>query len=130
MIQLDFKKPIAKTGAVKATTHKDGKIGFSSGAAKYMDLDNNRIYMIGTNSQDTSDECFYFVRTERDTEDTFKIGKAGSYFYLRMAHLLEEQGINYEENKIIYDISQMKSDSDMEETVIFKLKPRVPISRK
>lgn len=108
MINFKYQKPEGRTGAVKATVHKDGKLGFSSSASKVMGLDKNRRFKIATNADEESDTNLYFlVVEEEDREGVFTIAKAGSYYYVRVKHILQQMNIEYEKEKVIYDIRKV-----------------------
>lgn len=125
MIDFDDFSPIDDVGVVKASVHQNGKVGFSDGARKLMDLENNRHYKISRNAADPNDTNLYMVPTAEDDSKAFKISKAGQYFYLRMKHILEKLKIDYKANRVIFDIKEEQNDG----IKYYKLEMR-PLRRK
>src|SRR5690606_28379280 len=95
MLDLDFFDSSSKYGVIKATVHKTGKLGFSSGASKFMNLEEISFVNIGLNKADTDDDCLYLVKVSQETDKSFKIIKAGDYFYVFIKNTLRELGIDY-----------------------------------
>ena len=125
MINFDFKSPQDSIGVVKATVQKSGKLGFSSGAAKRLDLENHRYFQVAMNANDPEDKCLYLIPSQEGVQNVFKASKAGAYYYLRIKHILDDAGIDYRDKRIIYDIVKM----DQEGSTFYKLTRRKPMSR-
>src|SRR5260221_6589348 len=98
--------PIDDIGVAKATAHQNGKIGFSMGANKLMDLDNQRHYKVSKNGDDPNDQNLYMVAAPEDDPKAFKVSKAGKYYYLRLRHVLDKFKLNYKDYSIIFDIKE------------------------
>lgn len=126
MIKFDFKSPQDTTGVIKATVHKSGKLGFSSGAMKKLKLDENRYFRIATNAADPEDENIYLVEANEGEDDVFKANKAGKYYYIRIKHILDELDIDYKDDRVIYDIKREETEDG---TTYYKLTRRKPIRR-
>lgn len=127
MIKFNFHKPDISIRRVKATVQKDGKLGFSSGAAKAMELESKRYYRIATNADDVDDDNLYMVEASKDSEDVFRVAKAGAYFYVRVKQLMEQLKVNYQKERVMYDITQVVDNDNIVE--YFKLERREPIRR-
>ncbi|MBU2061072.1 MAG: hypothetical protein KKH44_04380 [Bacteroidetes bacterium] len=106
---------------VKCAIHKTGKLGFSSSAIEKLNLTTEKGVMIAINEEDDSDENLYILINESVNKDTFKISKAGEYFYLNTKALFDSLSIDYRENRIIYDILDFENDG----TKMYKLIKRV-----
>jgi len=117
MLDLEFFDSSSKYGVIKATVHKTGKLGFSSGASKYMDLPSMKFANIGLNKANEEDQCLYLVKTNEETDKTFRIVKAGEYYYVFIKNILRELGIDYKNESIIYDIEEI----EYRENKIYKL---------
>ncbi|MEP3386577.1 MAG: hypothetical protein ABJO02_00230 [Reichenbachiella sp.] len=104
MLKLEFKSPQSATGVVKATVHKSGKLGFSSGAAKVLGLSTDSRFKVAVNTADEEDKNLYLVESEGDDKELFKVSKAGQYYFIRIKHILDEMGVDYRDGRIIYDI--------------------------
>ena len=106
---------------VKCAIHKTGKLGFSSNAIDKLSLSTDKTISIAINEEDKEDENFYMVVNESQQESSFKLSKAGNYFYVNTKALFDSLGIDYRNEKIIYDIV----DFEYEGTNMYKLIKRV-----
>jgi len=120
MIELDFFESSSKYGVVKATVHKTGKLGFSSGANKFMELDKIKYFNIGTNKNDKEDNNLYLVPIEKETDKSFKVVKAGDYYYITIKNILRDLKIDYKNETVIFDIDEL----EMKDNKIYKLNKR------
>lgn len=112
--------PSALDKHVKATIHKTGKLGFSNGAAKKLQLADNKSICVGTSLENPNDRCLYLIVHENKTEEGFKIAKSGMYYYLNTKFLFDSIGIDYKKEIVTYDITQETTEFEK----VFKLKPR------
>ncbi|HET8886571.1 MAG TPA: hypothetical protein VFM70_09505 [Salinimicrobium sp.] len=120
MIELDFFDSSSKYGVIKATVHKTGKLGFSSGADKFMNLDKHSFFFIGTNKAEETDDSLYLVPIDDENDKSFKLVKAGEYYYIYIKNILRELKIDYKNESVIYDIEEMEQEGK----TIFKLSRR------
>jgi len=127
MIKFDIKSPQDKVGVVKASVHKNGKLGFSAGAAKLLDLDKDKRFYVATNAEDSEDKNLYLLEAKEIDEKSFKVNKAGQYYYMRIRHILDEMGVDYRQGGIIYDIVTVQQ---LDEEKYYKLIKRKATSRK
>ncbi|NLP56600.1 hypothetical protein [Lutibacter sp. B1] len=111
MISLDFFDSSSKFGVVKATVHKTGKLGFSSGASKFMNIENINFFNIGLNKEE-EDKSLYLVPVEIETEKSFKVVKAGDYYYVFIKNIMRELKIDYKNETVIYDIEEMEYENN------------------
>lgn len=117
---LDFFESSSKYGVVKATVHKTGKLGFSSGANKFMKLAEIDYFNIGTNKKDPEDQSIYLVPIQEETDRSFKVVKAGDYYYVTIKNVLRDLKIDYKNETVIFDIDE----EDVNDITIFKLTRR------
>jgi hypothetical protein len=111
MVKFDFKVPAESYGSLKATVHKDGKLGFSSGAENLLNLSKDESYfLVATNAEDSTDKSLYFLPAKKGDVNVFKASKAGNYYYMRIKHILDEMGIDYETSRVIYDIKKKEME--------------------
>lgn len=120
MIQFSYVDPKASKGVVKATTHKSGKLGFSSAAANMMNLTVETYFRVAFNAADLEDENLYLVLTDAQDDLAFKANKAGEYYYLSIKHVLDERDIDYKNDKVIYNIKLQEQQGIR----YYELKPR------
>jgi hypothetical protein len=116
-MELEFWKPTASTSTVKLTVHKNGNMGFSSGAVDKMQINEKKYVKIGTNRADKRDNNLYLVLTAEKDDNALKVNKAGNYFYLNTTVFFNELNIEYKKKKLIYDIVEL----EVEDKIIYKL---------
>lgn len=123
MLDLSFIKPKEIDGAVKLTVHKTGKLGFSKGAIDLLSIGVNKYCKFATNNADTNDVSVYMIVDPIGDEYSFKISKAGEYYYIKAKSFLNEMNIDFEDETktIIFDIQQMDYNGEK----IYKLKKRI-----
>ena len=123
MIELKFFKPKDIEGSVKITVHKSGKLGFSKGAINLLKLNINKHCKFATNKvYENKDEIYLLVNNSED-EFSFKISKAGEYYYIKAKSFLSDLNIDYsdETQTIIFDIKEI----DYQDQKIYKLNKRI-----
>ncbi len=121
MIDLEFFDSVGSTGILKATVHKTGKLGFNSGASKFMKLDTVKFFSIGINKANEEDKNLYLVPITEPTEKSFKLIKAGDYYYLYIKNILRELKIEYKNETVIFEIEQVEQNDRM----FYKLERRI-----
>lgn len=102
-----FENPDNNYGTIKASVHKTGKLGFSSGAEKFMNLREDLYTKIGFDKE--NDNKLYLIIQE-NSDNAFKIAKAGEYFYINLKHVFDSKNIDYKSKSIIYDIKKETED--------------------
>ena len=112
MLELDLFDSSSKYGVIKASVHKTGKLGFSSGASKLMDLETVKYFNIGLNKADEEDKSLYLVPIEEETDKSFKVVKAGEYYYVFIKNVLRELKIDYKNESVIYDIDEISDEKN------------------
>jgi hypothetical protein len=78
-----------------------------------MDLKPGKGAAVGINEEDVSDNSLYIIIYDEQKEGTFKVAKAGDYYYLNLRSLFDTLKINYKAESIIYDISPERIDKQM-----------------
>ena len=102
---------------VKCAIHKTGKLGFSSSAIEKLNLTTEKGVMIAVNDDDEQDENLYLLINDDLNDDTFRISKAGEYYYINTKALFDSLGVDYRNKRIIYDIVDFENDG----TKMYKL---------
>lgn len=110
-------KPPDSSGVLKVTIHASGKLGFSIGAIKLMNIDSNSFMQIAVNSEDETDQNLYAFITKEQDENSLKINKAGNYYYVNTKALFDKLEIDYRKKKIMFDIVEI----DYEGEKVYKL---------
>ena len=116
-MKIKYFSPVDTEKNIKCTVHITGKLGFSSNAIKQLGIDNSKYVKLGINEEDNNDKILYMVVQNEKDSDSFKINKAGQYYYLNTKHLFDEMDIEYKRFKIIYDIH----DVNIGDSKIYKL---------
>lgn len=115
-----FFKPTITTGNIKCTIHKNGKLGFSRQAIYKLKISDNNYAKIGINAENKSEKNLYLIIQGHKDEETFKINKAGDYYYINTKYLFDELHIDYSRKKIIFDIQEIKTNGN----TIYRLNKR------
>lgn len=117
---VSFEDPNKVGGSIKATIHKTGKLGFSSGAEDFMEINEESYFKIGFNNNDSTDDNLYVVKSTTES-GAFKVSKAGMYYYINLKNVFDKRGIDYRNKSYIYDIKKENSD-DTEFFILTKRK--------
>jgi len=88
---------------LKLTFHKSGKLGFSKLCNATLSLQKNKYAKFGKNEIGE----MYLYLTNDNEEDTFKIARAGEYYYINIKRNLEDFGIN-ETDSLTFDIGNFE----------------------
>lgn len=124
-MKIKFFNPKNLDRNLKATVHKSGKLGFTVDAANKMDLKPDKSAAVGVNEEDKSDKSLYIIIYDDIQESTFKVAKAGDYYYLNLKNLFDTMKINYKNQSVVYDISE----ETIEGLQGYKLSPRENIKK-
>ncbi len=117
-MQLKIIKPKEPNAIAKITVHKTGKLGFSKGAMKILNLEQNKFSKFGYDEE----ENFFIIMCEDSDDETFNVAKAGDYYYITAKSLLEDLEIDYKsDDTTIFDIRKTEKEN------IYKLNKRVII---
>lgn len=116
-MKLEIIKPPDSAGLMKATIHVTGKLGFSIGAIKAMNIGDNNYIQIAQNSEDKEDNNLYIFVTKKQSEKTMKINKAGNYYYVNTKALFDSLEIDYRKKKVMFDIIEIEYEGER----VFKL---------
>jgi len=116
-VELEFFRASQDFGTVKATVHKSGKLGFSTGAAQKLELAQGVSFLVARDKSDPDSKALYLKMSSVDTEDAYKVAKAGKYFYLRIKNILDTMGFDYATASVIFNIQEVSVGGD----VLYKL---------
>lgn len=96
---------------LKATIQVTGKLGFSDDAAKDLGLSSNTYIKLGIDENNPN--TMYLVVSQEPNVDSFKVCKAGAYFYLPTTMLFSSIGYDFKNKTIIFDLTR-DSEHDTE----------------
>ncbi len=116
-----FKSKTPERGA-KLTVHKNGKAGFSASADELMKLSEWSWCAFAKDKSSTTDKHIYMIKMSEPSDVTFNIAKAGNYYYVKITSLLDDLGIDYNDDykRTIFDITPIQNG----EQTIYKLTRR------
>ena len=106
---ISFEDPKKVGGSIKATIHKTGKLGFSSGAEEFMSINENSFYKVGFNNESENEETIYMVDSSTG-DSAFKVSKAGNYYYINLKNVFDKRGWDYKNRSYIFDIRKEKNE--------------------
>jgi hypothetical protein len=112
-LDIEFFESGDRYGPVKATVQKSGRLGFSSGAIKLLEIDGNKLFKIGRKkleSSDSNNQTLLLIPVDTEDEFTFRALKAGDYYYLKTKRLLNQLSIDYRNENVIFDIDEVNED--------------------
>lgn len=96
-MKLKFIKPSDLSGNIKATIQKSGKLGFNADAAKKLKLDPTKYAKLAINSADSNDKNLYMILC-KDATESYKVSRAGDYYYINLKYFFDDLGIDYEKD--------------------------------
>ena len=89
---------------VKATMHANGQLSFTLAATRVMQLERGRRIIFFPNGEK---DLVAVVMKDNDDKRGFTVRTAGPYHYLNFRTFMEECGVEYKKNTVIYDITPM-----------------------
>ena len=110
---IEFFESGDKYGPVKATVQRTGRLGFSAGAIKLLNINTDSLFKIGKKKlegNETETQTLYLIPVEVEDEHTFKAVKAGVYYYLKIKRLLNQLNIDFRNENVIFDIDEVNEN--------------------
>lgn len=112
---------------LKCTIQNTGKLGFTSGTAKVLQLTPDSFIKIAA---DDEQKVLYLIVCDGPDEDGFQVDYISSYYSLPTTVLFNELGIDYKHYTVMYDLSREASlDAEVGGTV-YKMTKRVNEKKK
>jgi hypothetical protein len=108
----------------KCTIHKSGKLGFSMDAIKMLGIDETKAIRIATGTDYEETGNLYMMVCPEYTRGAFTISKAGKYYYLNTKNLFNRLGLNYQKEKIMYDVVEVNIDNETYYKLVKRMKKR------
>lgn len=108
---------------LKATIHASGRLGFTADTAKKLQLSEDT-YIKFANDDEHENELYMIFVSEPD-DDTFKIIRAGKYFYLATTAMFQSFGYDFKKYNIMFDMVRMSDYDEIVNGKTFKLNKRV-----
>ena len=109
------------TSKLKATVHTSGKLGFTEVTARELGFKEDTENFVQFAQDDENQDILYLINDAIDDGDSFRINKAGKYYYVNSKLLFDSLGIDYVNQTVIYDMINIKiGDKEM-----YKMTPRL-----
>jgi hypothetical protein len=125
--QLEFFKSDDGFKNCKCTIHQSGALGFTVSAISRLGIKKEKSIKLARNLAEPESKNLYLLVSAENEEGSFKINKAGLYYYAKTKTLFDSLGINYKgKYTIIYDIVD---EIDYDGLKMFKLVYREKLKR-
>ena len=85
---------------LKCTIHASGKLGFTEATSNTLKLSENS----GVKFAQDKEGGLYLINSQSLDEDSFKVNKAGAYYYVNAKVLFDQLGYDYRNYNIIFDM--------------------------
>ena len=104
--------------SVKATVQNSGRLTFAMDAVKEMELseDKSMIILAAENGN------LGAVISYKGDPEAFVLKKCGLYFYLSLKNYLQQAGIDYKNQRVVYDITEL--DEEYKGKTLYKFERR------
>ncbi|MEX0661203.1 MAG: hypothetical protein WEA58_10190 [Balneolaceae bacterium] len=123
-MELNFFDAEEIQGNAKCTVHKSGKLGFSMDAIDLMGIDEQRSISIAKGSDYEENGNLYMKVHNDNVKGAFSVSKAGKYYYLNTKNLFNQLNLNYQKDKIIYDVVETEIEGGKYFKLIRRIKGR------
>ena len=118
----------------KATVQRTGKLGFSMEAAELLGLKDCASEIEGGRKrivlQEIENHDWLSIIVDGDDERGFKVQRGGEYYYLNMRQYFKASGIDYLNNRVIYDITATSETYEGNTVYLFKFRQHPNKGRK
>jgi hypothetical protein len=121
MDDIKFYKPSELEKNLKVTIHRSGKMGFSSDAAIKLKLPAAKSAQIGF--RDGEEDVLYLVVYTDNAPDSFKVSKAGQYYYINTKVLFDNLKMDVSKGDIVYEITEVEHRGEILKNM-YRLKRR------
>lgn len=102
----------------KATVQRTGRLGFSQGAAKMLELGDNKTVLLFSGDG----RNLFLVVVDGPDDRGFQVRKIGEYFYIPTKVYYDQSGIDYVSNVVDYEITELPDQ--FESRPVFNLRYR------
>lgn len=113
---------------LKCTIQNTGKLGFTSGTAKVLNLCPDSYIKIAID--DEHPDYLYLVVCKEPDEDGFKVDLISGYYSLPTTVLFNELGIDYKGYTVMYDMSREASLDEEARGTVYKMSKRINLKKK
>jgi len=107
---------------LKCTIHSTGKMGFTEATAFHMNLSTGSYLLFAKDEDDSS--IFYLIHSKKETEDGFRVIKAGQYYYVNTKALFDSLDFDYKNQNIMFDMVELKNQGEEVYKLLKRQMPR------
>lgn len=90
----------------RASIHLSGKLGFNLEANSFMNLSGDKYFKIAFEPHGSNFTRMYLVESDASDTTAAKVNKAGQYFYIKLAHVLNRLKVDYKTVSIGFTIEK------------------------
>ena len=96
---------------LKATVHASGKLGFSDATAKELGFNTQVDHFVQFAQDNENPSVLYLINGTTDDGDSFRVCKAGAYYYVNAKLMFDALGIDYNNKTVIYDMNRYQTEN-------------------
>lgn len=105
--------------SVKATVQNSGRLTFAMDAVKDMELSEDKSIIILA----AEDGNLGAVISHKGDPEAFVLKKCGAYFYVSFKNYLQQAGVDYKNQRVVYDITEL--DEEYKGRTLYKFERRL-----
>ncbi len=105
--------------SVKATVQNSGRLTFAMDAVKDMELSEDKSIIILA----AEDGNLGAVISHKGDPEAFALKKCGAYFYVSFKNYLQQAGVDYKNQRVVYDITEL--DETYKGRTLYKFERRL-----
>ena len=105
--------------SVKATVQNSGRLTFAMDAVKDMELSEDKSIIILA----AEDGNLGAVISHKGDPEAFALKKCGAYFYVSFKNYLQQAGVDYKNQRVVYDITEL--DEEYKGRTLYKFERRL-----
>jgi hypothetical protein len=110
-IEFDFANVQEEPLRPRASIHKNGKLGFNSDAAEFMELESGKSFSVGVGKGGVEKMLVLLPYQDQDPDEShIDTARAGDYYYLNLRNFFDMQDVPYERMRVKYDIEETDYD--------------------
>lgn len=92
---------------LKCTIQRTGKLGFTDTTIKKLELNETKGVKLGVSNENDIQQLFLAI-VDKPDESTFKISKAGAYYYVNAKAVFDKLKFDYKKKTIMFDMIEIE----------------------
>ena len=112
-LELTFEDVNSKPLKPKASIYKDGKLGFDSDGAEFLDLEEGQEFAVASLPEEV-EKALVLVPAKREhpSDSVKEVRRAGDYYNLPLRDFFDRKEVPYKKLKIKYNIEKVEEDGE------------------